>query len=87
MVSNSNGLVLKVSCRKYVNDEDRLDEKLNVNCVEPHHALCVPPIEYPFCRKPALALTPMTRFRGIWAVDTVTAVVPRMPVSPTGLTM
>jgi hypothetical protein len=45
MVSNSNGLVLQGSCRKYVTDDDRLDEKLNENCVEAHHALLVPPIE------------------------------------------
>jgi hypothetical protein len=50
MVSKSNGLVPQGSCRKYVIDDDRLDEKLSENCVEAHHALFVPPIEYPFCR-------------------------------------
>jgi hypothetical protein len=86
MVSNSNGLVPQASCRKYVNDDDTLDEKLNENCVEAHHALLMPPTEYPFCRYPVLALTATTRSKGIWAVDTVTAVVPRIPVSPTGRT-
>jgi hypothetical protein len=37
--------VLQGSCRKYVNDDDKLGETVYETCVEAHHALWVPPTE------------------------------------------